>query len=189
MPPVPADSVRRALYVLFGRLLAGPPDADLYRRLRTGGLHTLAGVQGIDLSSDLLDETDALASASELAAEYARLRDLVSLRESDYRSNGEDPVVALSRFLAERRLRTAPDLPCDHISVTLGIMGELAQAADRGDAEGMRVAKEFFRRHLAPWALAALAELSEKAERRYYKGVAAMASAFLESERRHYEAA
>ena len=102
---MPAESVRRALYVLFGRLLAGPPDADLYRRLRGGGLKTLADVQGIDLSSDLLDEEDAEASASELTAEYARLEDLVSLRASDYRTDGEDPVIALSRFLAERKLR------------------------------------------------------------------------------------
>jgi len=186
---MPADSVRRALYVLFGRLLAGPPDADLYRRLRGGGLHALADLQGVDLSSDLLDEDDALACASELSAEYARLGDLVSLRASDYRTDGEDPVVAISRFLALRKLRATRDLPCDHLSVVLGIMGELAEAAERGDAPSRKLARDFFRRHLGPWALAALAEVSTKAERRYYRGVAAMASAFLESERRHYEAA
>ncbi len=182
--------MRRALYVLFGRLLAGPPDADLYRRLRGGGLHALADAQGIDLSSDLLDENDAEACASELSAEYARLRDLVSLRASDYRTDGEDPVIALSRLLAEHKLRATTELPCDHLSVTLGIMGELAEAADaRGDARARKRAKDFFRSHIAPWAIAALAEVSTKAERRYYRGVAAMASAFLESERRHYEAA
>lgn len=186
---MPADSVRRALYVLFGRLLAGPPDADLYRRLRVGGLKSLADAQGIDLSSDLLDEDDAEASAAELSAEYARLADLVPLRESDYRDNGEDPVIALSRFLKEQKLRAPKDLPCDHLSVTLGIMGELAQRAESGHARSLEVAMDFFRRHLAPWAPAALAEVAEKAERRYYKGVAAMASAFLESERRAYEAA
>jgi TorA maturation chaperone TorD len=182
--------VRKALYVLFGRLLAGPPDADLYRRLRGGGLHTLAGIQGIDLSSDLLDENDAEACASELSAEYARLQDLVSLRASDYPTDDEDPVIALSRFLADHKLHATRELPCDHLSVTLGIMGELADVADaRGDAPSRKLARTFFRRHLAPWALAALADVSEKAERRYYRGVAAMASAFLESERRHYEAA
>jgi TorA maturation chaperone TorD len=186
---VTADSVRRALYVLFGRLLAGPPDADLYRRLRGGGLHALADVQGIDLSSDLLEEDDAEACASELSAEYARLADLVSLRASDYGPEGEDPVIAISRFLADRKLRATRDLPCDHLSVVLGIMGELAQAAEGGDASSRKLAKDFFRRHLMPWALAALAEVSTKAERRYYRGVAAMTSAFLESERRHYEAA
>lgn len=186
---MPGDSIRRALYVLFGRLLAGPPDADLYRRLRNGGLHTLAGLQGVDLSSDLLDETDAEACASELAAEYGRLKDLASLRASDYESGGEDPVVGISRFLKEHRLRATPDLPCDHLSVALGIMGELAEAAERGDAANRKRARDFFRLYLAPWAVAALADVSEKAERRYYRGVAAMASAFLESERRHYEAA
>lgn len=183
------DSVRRALYVLFGRLLAGPPDADLYRRLREGGLQTLADAQGIDLTSDLLDEDDADASASELSAEYSRLRDLVSLRESEHTEGGEDPVIALARFLAEKRLRTTEDLPCDHLSVVLGIMGELAGAADTGGDAAQRQAREFFRRHLGPWALAALADLSEKAERRYYRGIAAMASAFLETERRQHEAA
>jgi len=187
---MPADSVRRALYVLFGRLLAGPPDADLYRRLREGGLQSLADAQGVDLSSDLLDENDADACASELSAEYARLKDLVSLRASDYAEGGEDPVIALARVLADRRLKTTEELPCDHLSVVLGIMGELAGEADEGgDPAAELRARDFFRSHVAPWAVAALADLSEKAERRYYRGVAAMASAFLESERRHHEAA
>jgi len=187
---MPADSVRRALYVLFGRLLAGPPDADLYRRLRGGGLHALADIQGVDLSSDLLDEDDAEASASELSAEYARIRDLVSLRASDYVQDGDDPVITLSRFLADHRLKATSELPCDHLSVAMGIMGELAAAAEaKGDAPSRAQARDFFRAHLAPWALAALADLSEKAERHYYRGVAAMAGAFLETERRHYEAA
>jgi TorA maturation chaperone TorD len=184
-----AESVRRALYVLFGRLLAEPPDAALYRRLRAGGLHALAAAQGIDLTSDLLDETDAEACASELGAEYARLRDLVSLRASDYVEGGEDPVVALGRFLARHNLRASPELPCDHLAIALGIMGELAAAADTGDGAARRRAVDFFERHVAPWALRALAELAAKAERRFYRGVAAMASAFLESERRQYEAA
>ena len=47
------ESVRRALYVLFARLLAGPPDAALYARLEAEGLKDLATVQGIDLTSDL----------------------------------------------------------------------------------------------------------------------------------------
>jgi TorA maturation chaperone TorD len=114
----------------------------------------------------------------------------VSLRQSDHAEGGEDPVIAISRFLAENRLHAPPDLPCDHLSVALGIMAELAGAADaRGDAQSRARAHEFFARHLERWALAALADLSEKAERRYSKGVAAMAGAFLESERRQYEAA
>lgn len=184
-----AESVRRALYVLFGRLLAEPPDAALYRRLRAGGLHALAAAQGIDLTSDLLDEADAEACASELAAEYSRLSDLVPLRASDYAEGGEDPVVALGRFLAEHHLRASPDLPCDHLAIALGIMGELAGAADAGNGALRQRAIDFFDRHVAPWALRALAEVAAKAERRYYRGVAAMASAFLESERRQYEAA
>jgi len=187
---MPGDSVRRALYVLFGRLLAGPPDASLYRRLREGGLHALAEAQRIDLTSDLLDETDAEASASELGAEYARFADIVSLRASDYAPEGEDPVASISEFLREQRLRAATDLPCDHLAVALGIMGELAGDADAsGSAPARQRAAEFFHSHLAPWAQRALADLAEKAERRYYRGVAAMISAFLESERRQYEAA
>jgi TorA maturation chaperone TorD len=186
---MPPDSVRRALYVLFGRLLAGPPDAPLYDRLRQGGLQSLAEAQGVDLSSDLLDEEDAEASASELSAEYARVAEAVSLRESDY-TEGPDPVVSISRFLGEHRLRAPLDLPVDHLAVVLGIMGELAGAADaKGDAQSRDLARTFFHRHVAPWALAALTDLAGSAQRRYYKGVAAMASAFLESERRHHEAA
>ena len=43
------ESVRRALYVLFARLLAGPPDAALYERLLANGLSQLAAAQGVEL--------------------------------------------------------------------------------------------------------------------------------------------
>lgn len=63
MPPMTSDSVRRSLYVLFARLFSGPPNAELYTRLREGGLDRLAQAQGIDLTSDLTDHTSADASA------------------------------------------------------------------------------------------------------------------------------
>jgi len=187
---MPDGSVRRALYVLFARLLAGPPDAALYDRLRSNGLGRLAAVQGVDLTSDLMDETDAEAAALELRAEYDDLARTVSLRASDYESGSEDPVAALSAFLREHRLRMDADLPCDHLAVAFGIMGELAgQADDRGDAESLLRARTFFLRHIQPWAQRALADLAGAAQRRFWRGLAAMVSAFLESERRAYESA
>jgi TorA maturation chaperone TorD len=68
-------------------------------------------------------------------------------------------------------------------------MGELAGQADRGvDPEASQRARFFFLRHIAPWCQQALTDLAARAERRFYRGIAAMVSAFLESERRAYAA-
>lgn len=186
------ETVRRALYVLFARLLAGPPDAALFERLRTGGLQHLAAVQGVDLTSDLLDEEDAAASASELGVEYERLAREVSLRASDYAAGAADPVVSVSAFLTEHGLAmdSGFDLPSDHISVALGIMGELVGQADTDPNEESRArARLFFLRHVAPWGQQALTEVAACAQRHYYRGLAAMVSAFLETERRAHQVA
>lgn len=185
-----AESVRRSLYVLFARLLAGPPDRELYLRLRNEGLRQFAEVQGIDLLSDLVDEEDAESSATELAAEHSRLDARVSLRASDYGGASGDPVVAISAFLTEHGLvLDNDDLPPDHLAVVLAIMGELAGQAESGEEEPCLRARSFFLRHIAPWAQQALADLSENADRLFYRGLSAMVSAFLGSEQREYSAA
>lgn len=187
------SSVRRALYVLFARLLAGPPDAELFTRLRTGGLQHLAEVQGVDLTSDLSDDEDAERSAAELRDEYERLVRDVSLRASDYPAAGAaDPAVAVRAFLSEHGLRMGEefDLPSDHISVAMGIMGELTGQVDKDPGEESRArARSFFLRHVAPWCQQALTEIASRAQRHYYRGLAAMVSAFLETERRAHQVA
>ncbi|MHC4959028.1 MAG: hypothetical protein ACYTGN_11710 [Planctomycetota bacterium] len=167
MPGV--DSVRQALYVLFARLLAGPPDEALYARLRAGGLDDLARAQKVDLYSDLLDPDDAAAAAAELSAEYQRVVHAVPLRASERDEVASDPVPALAAFLAEHGLTFPPELPCDHLSVLLGTMAQVDDAA-------------FFEAYLAPWVQPALADLIAVADRAFYKGVAVMLSAFLLTE-------
>ena len=184
--------MRRALYVLFARLFAGPPDAKLYARLRAGGLADLAEVQGIDLTSDLPNEEDAEAYAMELGLEYGRIIERVSLRASDYESGARDPVAALGAYLREHRLEIdcEVDLPCDHLALVLGIMGELAgQAEGATDDDAHTRARAFFLRYIQPWCQQALADVAAEGGRQFYRGLAAMVSAFLESERRHYEVA
>jgi len=178
-----APSVRKALYVLFARLLADAPDADLYARLHSGPLSDLARIQGIDLWSDLMVETDATASAAELKSEYARLSGRVSLRATDYASGTQDPVAAIGGFLREHKLEldAAAGLALDHLSVMLGVMGALAEGGDEDPALRMRA---FYSRHLAPWWIAALADFAEAADRRFYRGVGSMLAAFLASEER-----
>jgi len=187
------ESVRRALYVLFARLLAAPPDAALFERLRNGGLRHLAEVQGVDLTSDLSDEEDAEASASELRVEYEQMARDVSLRASDYHAaEAIDPDLSVRAFLSEHGLAVGGEfgLPCDHISVAMGIMGELAGQADADPSEDSRTrARAFFLRHVAPWCQQALTEIAARAQRCFYRGLAAMVSAFLETERRAHRIA
>ena len=191
MPPMPqTESVRRSLYVLFARLLAGPPDAALYERLRSGGLFELARVQEVDLDSDLVDGSDAESSATELEAEHAALLGRVSLRASDYATATDDPVVAIGAFLKEHGMSVDEqglDLPVDHLSLALGIMGELAgqEESEPGPEPAIR-ARAFFLRHIQPWAQQALTEVAGNAQRHFYRGLAAMVSAFLGSEYRRF---
>ncbi len=185
---MPDESVRRSLYILFGRLLSGPPDAALYLRLHEGGLERLAAAQGVDLTSDLLGPDDADGCAAELRAEYDRLGDGFAWRASEYEAATADPAASIAGFLREHGMEADPALPCDHLSIVLNIMGELAaQEERRPEGDAAVRAPLFFRRHLDPWAQRALAELSARADRKFYRGIAAMASAFLESERRRYE--
>lgn len=184
------SSLRRALYILFGRLLAGELSPELYRRLREGGLDQLARAQGVDLVSDLLGPDDMESACVELAAEHARLAERVSLLASDYSEATDDAVVALDAFLREHELTLLEgvDLPHDHVSVVLGMMGELAQREEQAgpDADEAAHARAFFLRHLHSWAPRALTEISAHADRRFYRGVASMLSAFLASERQRY---
>ena len=187
-----STSVRRALYVLFGRLFAGGWSADLYEAVRAGGLDGLAAAQGVDLFSDLLDPDDPESAVAELTAEYARIDGTVSLRASDYSDATEDPVVALDAFLREHELTVEESLglPHDHIALVLGMMGELAgREEESGDEDAALHAQAFFRRHVLPWASRAIAEMSAAADRRFYRGLAIMVSAFLESERQRFESA
>jgi len=182
-------TVRRALYVLFGRLLAGTLTPEIYTRIRAGGLDDLARAQGVDLFSDLLDGSDAESTSVELAAEYARLDGHVSLRASDYTDATVDAVVALDAFLREHELTVddGVDLPHDHLAVVLGVMGELAQREDAAEDEDTALhARAFFLRHVDSWVPRALVEVSAHADRRFYRGVTTMLSAFLASERGRY---
>jgi len=185
-----STSLRRALYVLFGRLLAGELSPELYGRLRAGGLDDLARAQGVDLISDLLDAEDPESAAVELAAEHARLTERVSLLASEYSEATDDAVVALDAFLREHELLLLNQvpLPHDHLSVVLGVMGELAQREEEegADDDATSHARAFFLRHVHAWAPRALTEISAHADRRFYRGVATMLSAFLASERQHY---
>jgi len=183
-----ARALRHALYVIFARLFAAPPDPRLYGRLSGSSLQSLARAQGLDLTGDLVDPKDGEGSSAELGAEYARLFSTVSLRASDYASGAGDPVAAVAGFLREHKLRidAAFDLPCDHLSIALGIMGALAaREPEPGEGEAERDrARAFLHRHILSWAPGALAEVSAHADRRFYRGLAAMLSAFLASEKK-----
>ncbi|MFQ5844523.1 MAG: molecular chaperone, partial [Planctomycetota bacterium] len=153
--PAESNSVRSAFYAVFAHLFAAPPDAGFYDRLRAGGFGRLAAAQGLDLTSDLVDEADAESCAAELHAEYDRLFGAVALTASSYRAGTGDPAVAVAAFLREHRLQleVGGDLPADHLSVALGVMGALAAEAEaaprRRDGAAARTAARRSRAFLA----------------------------------------
>ena len=172
-----AESIRGALYVLYARLFAGPPDAALYERLR-GGLKNLADAQQVLLTADLVDESDAAASAAELGAEYERIARTCSMRASDYdAAGGAESVAAIGSVILEQGLMLDTDLPNDHLSVALGVMGAL-------ESDAMRA--KFFREHLDGWWEKVLTDVVTAADRQFYAGLCVMVAAFLKNEAREY---
>ncbi len=189
MPRMMVESVRRPLYVLYARLLATPPDAELYRRLHAEGLRNLAELQGLDLFGDLPGPEDAEGAAAQLEIELERLRENVYFEASDYGGGAEDPAASIDGFMREHglELNTPVELERDDLAVVLGLMGELVgQAEAKPTTDRQERARAFFQRHIEPWAQRALAEIATAARLRFYRGLASLISSFLANERRTY---
>lgn len=178
------ELLRAAVYSLLARLLVRAPDAALLREV--------AGIGGNDddaapLASAraALAEAAAKADPGEVEREYFTLFVGVGRGEllpyaSYYRTGflNERPLAELRRDLARIGIERAPGChdPEDGIVTLCDVMGAFASGSLR---DARMPEREFFHRHLAPWAGQFFADLATAPSARFYRAVGGLGASFI----------
>jgi TorA maturation chaperone TorD len=183
------DAARAQEYALLATLLARTPDRDLLVRLAR--LKVDAGPLGLAHAG--LAEAAGAADATRVEREFFNL--FIGLGRGELLPYGS---YYLTGFLYERPLaRLRGDLaglgiaraegrcePEDHIAILCEVMAGLADgrfAAPPG-ADQRRSEKQFFDKHLAPWARRFFVDLERAEAADFYRSVGAVGRTFIEIE-------
>jgi TorA maturation chaperone TorD/DNA-binding transcriptional regulator YdaS (Cro superfamily) len=181
------DAARAQEYALLATLLARAPDRDLLVRLA----RLKADASPLGLAHGKLAEAAGGADAARVEREYFDLFLGVGRGEllpyGSYYLTGflhERPLARLRGDLAEFGIVRAEDQcePEDHIAILCEVMaglagGRFAPGEDRHLAE-----KQFFDKHLAPWARRFFADLERAEGADFYRAVAALGATFIDIE-------
>ena len=180
------DRLRGELYDFLGALLARPPSADL--------IATCARLTGDD--TDLGRAVGALAAVAKTAKpkpvelEYNRLFIGIGRGEllpyASYYMTGflnEKPLAVLRSDMARFHITRAETVfePEDNIASLMEMMGGMI-AGRFGAPEPLERQREFFNRHIAPWAAHFFADLEAAENAVFYAPVGAAGRAFMEIE-------
>jgi TorA maturation chaperone TorD len=181
--PVDEDGARGNLYALLGRLLSGPPDAELLGVLRE--------------ISPAPDDTSLLAASWQMLAVSAARADMQELRheyDALFIGLGRGEVVPyaswyLTGFLMEQPLaQLRGDLralgierqpgvhePEDHAAALCDTMALLIT----GDAPAsLEQQQDFYGRHLEPWLARFFRDLQQAPSARFYRAVGQLGEQF-----------
>jgi TorA maturation chaperone TorD len=183
------DAARAQEYALLATLLARAPDRDFLARLAR--LKSDASPLGV--AHGKLAEAAGAADPARLEREYFNLFLGVGRGEvlpyGSYYLTGflhERPLARLRSDLADLGIERAEEQcePEDHIAILCEVMAGLAGgrfAANAGD-ERRRAEKQFFDKHLAPWARRFFADLERAEAADFYRAVAAVGATFIDIE-------
>jgi TorA maturation chaperone TorD len=183
------DAARAQEYALLATLLGRAPDRDLLARLAR--LKVDANPLGLAHAS--LAAAAGAADAAQVEREFFDLFVGVGRGEvlpyGSYYLTGflhERPLARLRADLADLGIVRAEGQcePEDHIAILCEVMAGLAGgrfASRSGDEQGL-VEKQFFRKHLAPWARRFFADLARAEAAEFYRAVAAVGGAFIDIE-------
>ena len=183
------DAARAQEYALLATLLARAPDRDLLARLA----RLKADASPLGVAHEKLAEAAGAADAARLEREYFDLFVGVGRGEvlpyGSYYLTGflhERPLARLRGDLADLGLARAEEQcePEDHIAILCEVMAGLAGgrfAATAGD-DRRRVEKQFFDKHVAPWARRFFADLERAETADFYRAVAAVGATFIDVE-------
>jgi len=178
------DAARALEYALLSTLLARPPDRALLSRL--AGLKADASPLG--LAHARLAEAAGAADATRVEREYFDLFVGVGRGEmlpyGSYYLTGflhERPLARLRGDLAELGILRAEDQsePEDHIAILCEVMAGLVGGRFVSTSAGER---QFFDKHLAPWARRFFADLERAEAADFYRAVAAVGTTFIDIE-------
>lgn len=183
------DAARAQEYALLATLLARAPDRELLVRLA----RLKADANALGLAHARLAQAAGASDASRLEREYFDLFVGVGRGEvlpyGSYYLTGflhERPLARLRGDLAELGLVRAEEQcePEDHIAILCEVMAGLAGGSFAGPpgTERRAIEKQFFDRHLAPWARRFFADLERAEAADFYRAVAAVGATFMDIE-------
>ncbi len=181
-PVDPIDLERAQLFALLGRLLSGPPDADLLARLRgLRGDDTPLG-RALDGLAGAARATDAARAEREYFALFVGLGRGELLPYASYYLTGflhERPLAELRATLGLLGVARAEGVaePEDHLGFCCEVMAGLLEGRFGEIEPG-----DFFARHLAPWAGRCFADLEAAEAAAFYRAVGALGRSAVEIE-------
>jgi len=183
------DAARAQEYALLATLLARAPDRELLARLA----RLKADATPLGIAHGKLAEAAGAADAARLEREYFNLFVGVGRGEmlpyGSYYLTGflhERPLARVRSDLADLGIARAEDQcePEDHIAILCEVMAGLAGGTfpvAAGD-DSRRSEKQFFDRHVAPWAHRFFADLERAEAADFYRAVAAVGATFIDIE-------
>ncbi len=199
--PARAQQERSNLYGFLAAVFRTEVTAELLHRLREPELGSALAAAGVTFDGDFLDRPDDQV-LEDLAVEYTRLfvgpgRHIPPYASVHTEADGGDlcgrSTVRLGEFIAAAGLdydMSYTGLP-DHISVELECMAILTArtaaaetAGHGGEAERCRqLGRVFVEQFLTPWLPRFCTRVAAAAESSFYREIAALTAAFVESER------
>ncbi|WP_420824338.1 TorD/DmsD family molecular chaperone [Tropicibacter alexandrii] len=180
------DRLRADLYNFLGVILSGPPDEMLLAQTAslTGDDGPLG--QGITTLAKMAKVTRPKTVESEYNKLFIGLGRGELLPYASYYLTGflnEKPLAALRRDMAVQGLARAENVfePEDNIASLMEMMGALI-VGRFGQPAGLQQQRDFYNKHIGPWAAHFFADLEAAKNSVFYAPVGSIGRAFMEIE-------
>ena len=189
------ETARAEIYGLLAALFYAPPTPALWDNLRAAVTEAPAAGALLEASWGEVVATARAMSAAEVSDEYDALfggvgKPAVYLFGSHYMSGflNEKPLAALRGDLAELGLDRDDDMPEteDHYAYVCEVMRYLIAGEDV-EVANLTKQREFFTRHLQPWALLMCDAISAHPKARFYKSLAGFTHTFTNVESQGFD--
>ena len=189
------ETARAEIYGLLAALFYAPPTPALWDNLRAAVTEAPAAGALLEASWGEVVGCARGMSATEVADEYDALfggvgKPAVYLFGSHYMSGflNEKPLAALRGDLAALGLDRDDDMPEteDHFAYVCEVMRYLIAGEDV-EVANLTKQREFFTRHLQPWALLMCDAISAHPKARFYKSLAGFTHTFTNVESQGFD--
>ena len=189
------ETARAEIYGLLAALFYAPPTPALWDNLRAAVTEAPAAGALLEASWGEVVGCARAMSAAEVADEYDALfggvgKPAVYLFGSHYMSGflNEKPLAALRGDLAALGLDRDDDMPEteDHYAYVCEVMRYLIAGEDV-EVANLTKQREFFTRHLQPWALLMCDAINAHPKARFYKSLASFTHTFTNVESQGFD--
>lgn len=189
------ETARAEIYGLLAALFYAPPASALWDNLRAAVTEAPAAGALLEASWGEVVATARAMSAAEVADEYDALfggvgKPAVYLFGSHYLSGflNEKPLAALRGDLAALGLDRGDEMSEteDHYAYVCEVMRYLIAGEDV-EVANLTKQREFFTRHLQPWALSMCEAISAHPKARFYKSLAGFTHTFTSVESQGFD--